>query len=150
MAVNPEVEQRFWDKVTIGDDCWLWTASRTAKGYGQFWVDGRVIGAHKVSWEIANGPVPPGLLLDHKPTCPRHCVRPDHLRIVTYKQNAENRVAQRRGVTQLDSGKWMAQVTSDYQHHYLGVYDTVEEASEVARLKRIELFTHNDLDRNGA
>ncbi len=28
--------QRFWAKVEIQDDCWLWTGSQRNKGYGAF------------------------------------------------------------------------------------------------------------------
>ncbi len=59
------------------------------KGYGTFGP----IGAHRISFELANGKVPKGLVLDH--ICRvRHCVNPDHLRIVTRGQNVlENSVS---------------------------------------------------------
>ena len=31
--------------------------------------------------------------------------------------------------------------------NYVGSYDTAEEAAEAARLKRVELFTHSEMDR---
>lgn len=58
----------------------------TWDGYTQVNVNGRVARTHRVAWELANGPVPPKMTLDH--TCRnRWCCEIDHLEVVT---NAEN------------------------------------------------------------
>lgn len=68
------------------DDCWLWTASVSTTGYGQFYFDGRLHTAHRVAWELDNGPVPDGLFLDH--LCrERRCCNPRHLEPVTTGEN---------------------------------------------------------------
>ena len=55
-----------------------------------------------------------------------------------------------RGVSYYKSrGKWRADVTHHGKMHSLGYFDTPEEAREVAKAKRIELFTHNVKDRAG-
>jgi hypothetical protein len=74
------VEKRFWQKVTKSEGCWLWTASKTAEGYGQFWAGagGGLRYAHHFAYELLNDPVPKGFRLRSQPSCPRHCVRPDH------------------------------------------------------------------------
>jgi len=68
-------EERFWEKVDKQpgrNACWLWTASQTGQGYGQF--EGR---AHRTAWELTNGPIPDGHDLHH--TCGvKLCVRPSH------------------------------------------------------------------------
>ncbi len=63
--------------------CWLWTGSIDADGYGCYLRDHS---AHRFAWEIANGPVPDGLVIDHLCRV-RHCVNPAHMEPVT---NAEN------------------------------------------------------------
>ncbi|MEO7118432.1 MAG: HNH endonuclease signature motif containing protein, partial [Candidatus Limnocylindrales bacterium] len=85
---------RFWRKVTPvaqqGWICLVWTGS-LANGYGRFWLKGRLVPAHRLAWEMANGPIPSGMQLDHLCRM-RSCVRPDHLEPVTQRENL------RRGV----------------------------------------------------
>ena len=89
--MTPKQIGRFWAKVAKGaepSDCWLWTSELTVKGYGRFTPYGRQhLRAHRVSYELANGPVPDGLVIDH--TCRvRHCVNPAHLEAVTVRLNS--------------------------------------------------------------
>lgn len=65
--------------------CWLWTAS-TNKGYGSFQHKNKSILAHRLSWEIVNGPIPDGLVACHKCDTPA-CINPDHIFLGTQKDN---------------------------------------------------------------
>ncbi|MGO2634644.1 MAG: hypothetical protein ACTH9H_12945, partial [Galactobacter sp.] len=89
----------------------------------------------------------------------RACVNVDHLRVVTNKQNSENRSDSQknntsgfRGVTKSrpSSNKWIAQVRHRGRRIYLGTFADIAEAAAAARLKRVELFTHNDIDREAS
>lgn len=78
--------KRFWDKVDLSGDCWEWTASRNAGGYGQFWLAGTVTLAHRLAYELLVGPIPDGLEIDH--LCRnRGCVKPSHLQPVSHTEN---------------------------------------------------------------
>ena len=157
---NPRqtVEERFWSKVDkegpeyedLGR-CWEWTAAVNENGYGLFGIKGRHIRVHRWSYEQANGPIPKKHDIDH--ICGnRLCVNPAHLRDATRKQNMENYTVRHRhnktgyrGVY-FNGSSYIAQVHHLGRTIHVGSFSTAEAAGEASRLKRLELFTHNDRD----
>ena len=67
--------------------CWLWTGAVLSAGYGL--MRGRRPGnilAHRVSWELAHGPIPEDQYVLHRCDVPS-CVNPNHLFLGTQKDN---------------------------------------------------------------
>jgi len=84
------IPDRFWSHVSKSDDCLLWR-STVRKGYGRFTVrTGRAVTAHRYAYEMAFGPIPDGMTIDH--LCNNTlCVNPGHLEPVTLLENIARR-----------------------------------------------------------
>lgn len=151
---------KFWPKVDKSagpDGCWLWTSCITPAGYGQL-TEGNVVYAHRVSYELAFGPIPDGLTIDHRHTCPKNCVNPKHLRIATRKQQGENlptvtkslgRSGYRGVIWDTTKGNWRAQAKHNGRVYTNGHFPigAEAEANAAAIELRNRLFTHNDADK---
>lgn len=149
MRTNKATDELFWEKVDKSGDCWIWTAYIKSDGYGQFGVRRRLVGAHRYAYETQVGPIPEGMHIDH--ACRnRACVNPDHLRVVTNAQNAQNRGGTPRGknpyrgVYPSPPGSWIARYRLHGRNYYLGRFATAEEANEVVRAARARAFPFDE------
>lgn len=134
------------ESVRSDGECLIWTGETDSRsGYGRIVIQGKAHPAHRYAYEQAYGPIPAGMLVDH--TCHnRGCVNVEHLRLATHAENLANRAGARAasntGVRNVyrSGPKFIVQIRRLGTLHHLGTYETVEEATEVARLGRERLF----------
>lgn len=83
--------ERFNNGFRLNEDgCWIWQKRLGKSGYGYFNYSStaklRVMLAHRISYVIYYGAIKKGLVIDH--ICRvKSCVNPNHLRMVTVKEN---------------------------------------------------------------
>jgi len=96
---RPTPEERFWPKVDIQgpDECWLWTGGTNRGGYGTFQGVVRGDGAHRFAWELANGPIPEGMVVRHLVCDNPPCVNAKHLSLGTHEDNMADMRSKDRG-----------------------------------------------------
>jgi len=134
--------------------CIVWTGAKS-RGYGNIKVSDAVMFTHRISFYRSTGVDPKEFNVDHMCFNPA-CLNPAHLRLVTNKQNQENRsgaskknLSGFRGVSwHKGKSKWQVCIKHNGVGKHLGYFPTAAEAGAFAESARISLFTHNDLDRN--
>jgi HNH endonuclease len=68
--------------------CWEWIGAIGNDGYGHIWADGRLVGAHRIAYELHVDTIPKGMEMHH--ICGRRsCVNPAHLVPVTRLQHRD-------------------------------------------------------------
>lgn len=89
---------RFWSKVKVGQGgCWLWQAAILGRtGYGSYQFGRkRKERAHRIAWQLENGPIPAGISVLHRCDVPA-CVNPDHLFLGTHADNMRDKTLKGR------------------------------------------------------
>lgn len=110
---------RFWDRVTRGNECWLWQGP-LEDGYGRLrWGSRRMERAHRVAWILTHGNIPPGMYVLH--SCDmRSCVNPAHLFLgdsLTNMRDRNRKERQARG-ERVGSAKLTAKQVRQLRHRY--------------------------------
>lgn len=91
------VGERFWAKVDrrSDDECWLWQASVSSCGYGQFNIGGKVFISSRVAWALVKATEPGEQQVCHHCDTPA-CCNPAHLFLGTQRDNIADMVAKNR------------------------------------------------------
>lgn len=128
-------------RCALEGDCLVWTGSTTRLGYGQMSYRGKLESVHRVAWEVAHGPVPSGMEVDH--TCwNRACCNVQHLRLAEHRQNSRslsgahsrNKLGVRN--VRMKGSSYEVSVGGVY----IGRFATLEEASGVAEKERANRY----------
>lgn len=89
------IVDRLSDKLMLSTSgCWEFVGA-ISDGYGTIRYNGRVHKAHRVAWEVENGPIPNDLCVLHK--CDNtKCCNLEHLFLGTKKDNSDDMIAKGR------------------------------------------------------
>ncbi len=97
---SKSLDDPFWGRVDIRgpDECWPWMAGRHAAGYGCLIRsdNGKHDTAHRVAFELTNGPIPAGIHILHDCDYPP-CCNPKHLLAGTSGDNMRDKERKGRG-----------------------------------------------------
>lgn len=136
-------EERFWAKVDRSGRapahapglgaCWLWTACKSAAGYGFFGMGDRNMSSHRVAWMLTSGPIPPGMWVLHRCDNPS-CVRPDHLFLGTPTDNVRDMFAKGRARPQEGDDHWFRRNAGVQVGE--GNFNAILSAADVLQIKR--------------
>ncbi len=109
-------------------------------GYGQCFLGPArgLTSAHRASWLLAYGPIPPGLYVLHR--CDhKTCVRPSHLFLGTAADNARDRERKGRGNPPRGERAGRAKLTEAQVRHIRSAYAAGARQCDLAR----ELGVHD-------
>ncbi len=96
----------FWSKVSVTDTqgCWEWQGTRLPTGYGRFKSQGATFYAHRFSYSLRNGPIPPREVVLHSCDNPP-CVNPAHLSAGSQAENLRDMRRKGRGANPVLPGE---------------------------------------------
>lgn len=131
-------------RVKIGDEA----GSLHHTGYLMVWYKGKQYSVHTIIYEMHNGPIPKGMMVDHDDKN-RANNYPSNFNLVTHAGNMKNKSKSKRNTSGVTGvrwyarlNKWNARININGKLKHLGYFDTIEEASE-ARERAKHLLGYN-------
>ena len=97
--IRIRLKMLYLERVTMYEDkCWEWIGNKDKDGYGVFTHNRKVAKAHRVSWTIHNGDIPPDTSVLH--TCDNPpCSNYQHLFLGTQLDNIKDMVKKGRNTS---------------------------------------------------
>lgn len=143
MTLTPKQLRNFWRKVdkSAANGCWVWSGSRDGGGYGMVRIGGRLLKTHRLVLQLRGLVIPDGMVVDHR--CHNtSCLNPDHLSVVTQRQNVQNKKARGSGrYTSKYPGvswfprdqNWVVKAWTGNKYRHIGYFETEAAAFEAYR-----------------
>lgn len=90
MAYNRfTLEEKLTTKAAWLGECLVWSGQKDARGYGFLRLEGRLQRAHRLMYELHNGPIPAGEMVRHR--CDNtSCIAPLHLVLGQQRENVRD------------------------------------------------------------
>jgi len=111
--------------------CWVWTHGRFQFGHGRIKILGCDLKAHRISWELHNGPIPEGLFVLHSCDNPP-CINPEHLFLGTQQDNIDDMRAKGRQPNTKGKANGAARLSE-------------EQVMQIKTLLREGFYTHEEI-----
>lgn len=141
-----KIHRKAGSKSNIGDVA----GNRQKRGYLYIWISGVLYMAHRIVWEMHNGKIGDGMVIDHLNHIP-YDNRIENLRITTQLSNTRNNKrskANTSGTTGVmwreKEGKWLASITVGRKRIYLGRFNDKISAVEARKLAEIKYGFHDN------
>lgn len=117
--------------------------NRGSSGHLQFSHKDKWYLVSRVIWELFNGSIPEGMLVAYKDRSLPLDPRIENLRLQTRAQISAKRrtkLGGLKGVSSTKYGRYFVRVGAGGTHRYVGIYDTPQQAADVASSIRSQLY----------
>lgn len=136
-----DIQSKLFDRLVAKDNgCLEFTGALDTGRYGIVWKEGRNRGAHILTYEHHNGPIPEHLCVLHKCDNPP-CCNQEHLFLGTKKDNFDDMVFKGRDVNYFRKG---AEINTSVltEVDVLEVYSLIDEGQTQRKIAELYGVTH--------
>lgn len=119
--------------------CWVWLGRANEDGYGEFYCNGKVQKAHRVSWMVHKGQIPAQKQILHR--CDNtYCINPDHLFVGTQIDNMRDMAVKGRARVSLGEANTRAILTVDQVREIRGLDGDAKEIGKRYGVERHVIY----------